>query len=103
MHVWGTISVNGKSELVFLDQNMTGAVYRKILDENFVPWDCGIFGDNFSYQDDNDPAHRAWYVRMYMENIIINNLLQPPSSPDMNQIEHIWDELGNSTKTRPVI
>jgi transposase len=39
---------------------------------------------------------------MYVENNNINDLRQPPLSPDLNPIEHLWDELGRSVRQRPV-
>ena len=96
MNVWGAFCATGKSELVILDENVTGAVYRQILDQNLVPWARGIFGSNFRYQDDNAPAHRTRVVQMYIENNHINNLWHPPLSPDLNPSEHPWDELWRS-------
>ena len=55
----GAFCATGKSELVILDQNVTGGMFRQFLDQNLVPWTRGIFGDNFKYQDDNVPSHRA--------------------------------------------
>ena len=66
VRVWDAFCATGKRELVILDQNVTGAMYRQILDQNLVPWAHGIFGDNFRHQDDNTSAHRARVVRMYM-------------------------------------
>ena len=33
VHVWGSISHNGKTSLCVLDHNVTGAVYRRVLEE----------------------------------------------------------------------
>ena len=35
VHVWCSISHNGKTSLYVLDQNVTGAVYRRVLEETW--------------------------------------------------------------------
>lgn len=100
VHVWGAICADGKSQLVILDQNVTGAVYTQILDQNLVPWARGLFGNNFRYQDDNAPSHRARVVTTYVEEHDVNVLRQPALSPDLNPIEHLWDQLGRAIRQR---
>lgn len=102
VHVWGAFCAGGKSELVILNQNVTGVVYRGILHQNLIPWAHGIFANNFRYQDDNAPAHRARVVTRYLEEQDVNQLRQPALSPDVNPIEHLWDELGRAIRNRAV-
>lgn len=100
VHVWGAFCADGKSQLVILDQNVTGVVYRQLLDRNLLPWAHGLFANNFRYQDDNAPAHRARVVTTYLEGQDVNVLRQPPLSPDLNPIEHLWDQLGRAIRHR---
>ena len=67
VHVWGAICADGKSQLVILDRNVTGDVYRQLLDQELLPWARGMFGNNFRYQDDNAPVHRARVVTTYLD------------------------------------
>ena len=100
VHVWGAFHAGGRSELVILDRNVTGVVYLNILRENLLPWARQTFADNFRYQDDNVPAHRARIVRDFMEQEGVAVLHQPPLSSDCNPIEHLWDELQRAVDSR---
>ena len=39
---------------------------------------------------------------MYIGNNNVNNPWQSPLSPDLDPIEHLWDELGHLVRQRPV-
>jgi hypothetical protein len=43
------------------------------------------------FAQDNDPKHKAKAVEAWFNNQNIKLLPWPPSSPDMNIIEHAWD------------
>lgn len=100
VHVWGAFCATAKSELVILDANVNGAVYSGILEQNMLPWARRLFGDNFRFQDDNAPAHRARVVTTFLEEQDVTVLRQPALSPDLNPIEHLWDELGRAVRRR---
>lgn len=102
VHVWGAFSSHGKPDLVVLRQNVTGAVYQGILEQQLLPWARQEFGNNFRFQDDNAPAHRARLVRNFLQDQEVNALEQPSLSPDLNPIEHLWDELGRAIRRRRV-
>ena len=51
------------------------------------------FQDNFVYQDDNAPAHRARTVGTFLEDQGVEHLPWPACSPDMNPIENLWAEV----------
>ena len=56
--------------------------------------------DNFQFYQDNEPTHTALDVRswlLYNCPKVIKSLAQ---SPDLNVIEHLWDELGRSMQNR---
>lgn len=93
--VWGCMSAAGVGSLVFIDGTMDKTVYLNILKENLKHsvQKLGL-GNNFYFQQDNDPKHTAHDVRMWIIYNVPHILPTPPQSPDMNPIEHLWDELG---------
>lgn len=102
VHVWGAFSAHGKPDLVALRQNVTGAVYQGILEQQLLPWARQEFGNNFRCQDGNASVHRAWLGRNFLQEQEVNALQQPSLSPDINPIEHLWDELGRAIRRRSV-
>ena len=53
-----------------------------------------LHGDNFIFQNDNDPKHTAHIVKNYLRNQQIEMLEWPPLSPDLNPIENLLAELS---------
>ena len=102
VHVWGALHHGGASDLVVLDRDVTGVLYRDILGQNLIPFTRQHFQDNFRYQDDNAPAHRARVVRDFWEQEQIHTLYHPPLSPDCNPIGHLWDALQRAVDARDV-
>ena len=51
------------------------------------------------FQHDNAPVHKAmqkWFVKIGVE-----ELDWPAQSPDLNPIDHLWDELERRLQARP--
>ena len=96
VHIWAAFHSGAKTPLVTLDRNVTGVVYRDIMQNSLVPFARHHFGANFRYQDDNATCHRARVVTQYLTQVGVNKMQQPAKSPDCNPIEHLWDELGRA-------
>ena len=94
VHVWAAYSSKGKTTLKVLEQNVNAAVYRDILEENMIPWAQRMYGDNFRFQNDHAPAHRARLATNFLARSDILTPPQPSCSPDCNPIEHPWNDLG---------
>ena len=43
--------------------------------------------------DDNVRSHHAQIVQQYLEDGAINGLPWPALSPDLNLLEHVWDQI----------
>ena len=57
-------------------------------------------GPNSILQDDNAGPHRAGFIRDYLQNVGVERMGWPASSPDLNPIEHLWDQLGRAVRAR---
>ena len=100
VHVWGAFCSDSVSPLVILDQNVNGVGYRDILTQNLLPFARRVFRDNFRLQHDNAPAHTARMVQDFLQVQDVQVMEQPSLSPDVNPIEHLWDELGRAVRSR---
>ena len=102
VHVWGAMHAGGVSALVVLEGNVNGLVYRDILEHHMLPWARGVFGDNFGYQDDNAPPHRARITTNFLEEEEVQRRPQPARSPDLNpmprSLEAVINSCGGHTK-----
>ena len=94
VHVWGGISHIGKNLLVRSGSDVTGAVYRRVLEDHLVPHGRAWYRNNWLLADDNARPHRDCVVDAYLHEQDIIRMDWAPYRPDMNSIEHIWDEIG---------
>ncbi len=98
--VWGGISLTGKTRLVVVQGNLNAVSYRdNILRQVAIPYVRNL-GPNGILQDDNALPHRARIVNQYLEDEGVQRLQWPANSPDLNPIEHLWDQLGRAVRAR---
>ena len=95
--VWGGISHGVKSSLIVVPGNLTAVRYRdEILRPVAVPL---VQQHQMTFQHDNARPHVARVCQDFLAN---NNIvpLEPPYSPDLSPIEHLWDELDRCVRRR---
>lgn len=93
--VWGSFGAHGVGDLVFVPSSpkFTAASYIDLIDEHLVPSLMTSLenpSEEFFFQQDNDPKHKAKITMSYFVNNGVPLLPWPPQSPDLNPIENIW-------------
>jgi len=79
------------STLAFVKGNLNAPGYQDILDRNLWSVGAKYFPSNdFIFQDNNAPFHRARSTVEYKLRNKIKSLSWPAQSPDINIIENIW-------------
>ena len=63
---WGAISAHGVSPLKRIIGIMDKKYYHNILQRYAIPAGLKLIGNNFVFQEDNDPKHSSAYCRNYL-------------------------------------
>jgi hypothetical protein len=65
--------------------------YISILEDNVWPVIVRHFpGNDYVFQDDNAPVHRARSTKEYVARTRLKHMSWPKESPDLNVVENIW-------------
>ena len=78
--------------------NLNAQRYVNLLNNNLLPF-MQNFVPGLTFQHDNARPHTTLVTANFLAQNNVNVLRWPALSPDMNPIEHIWDELGRRART----
>ena len=86
LHTW-----HGVGKITAVEGNINAQKYQQILDDNLWPVIAQHFqNDQYIFQDDNAPVHRARSTQEFIHRNGITTMSWPAHSPDINIIENIW-------------
>ena len=93
--VWGCMTWEGVGNLHLIEGIMDKYVYRNILETELINTIHmnDLEEEDVIFQHDNDPKHSSLYVKDWLLAQKFQVIWHPPQSPDLNPIEHLWNEV----------
>jgi hypothetical protein len=93
--IWAVVNEKGLGALHFVDGNMDGKKYAKLVDDVIAPQMTKWFRrrKNYLFMHDLAPCHRSKVAKDRFTHHKINLLEWPSNAPDMNPIENVWKSL----------
>lgn len=104
LNIWACISYFGPGQIYNFRENMTGELYKTILEKVMLPSAYSLFPDarssSWVFQQDRDPKHTSKKCQRFLADKGVRVLWNPPQSPDLNCIENIWATLKDQVAER---
>ena len=97
--IWAGITTQNRTNLVLVNGTLNATRYQ----QNKLATECRQFinqhGPAITFQQDR--PHTARATQAFLQQNSINVLSWSSKSPDLDPIEHIWDELDRQVRLRP--
>lgn len=98
--VWAGMTSNGSGPICRVNGIMDQYVYVNILKKHLLPFAEEKLAADWIFQADNDPKHTSKRAKKFLVDKKVNVMTWPSQSPDLNPIEHLWNDVDKVIKSR---